>query len=322
MSTTVSATIIFLNGERFLAEAIESVLAQSYPHWELLLVDDGSTDGSSAIARDYAARFPEKLRYLAHAGHRNLGMSASRNLGVANSRGDYLAFLDADDVWEPNKLADQVALLEARPEVAMLYGRTLWWFSWTGKAEDLARDRVSSLAFEPGSVVPPPDLLARSLLDDEDLPCTCSVLIRRAALERVGGFEADFRDQFEDMIFYAKLWLEFPVYVADGCWDRYRQHPRNSSALAIESGIYHPSQPSPARGRYLAWIAQYLEKKGLAEGKIAALVAAQRWPYLHPVLHKLSILFARIRVALGVRTRLQALVSLARGPARTAGDRP
>src|SRR5512147_1824882 len=101
----VSGVIIFWNAERFLQEAIESVLAQTYPSWELLLVDDGSTDGASEIARSYAARHPERIRYLEHPGHRNRGMSASRNLGLQQSRGALVAFLDSDDVWLPEKLA-------------------------------------------------------------------------------------------------------------------------------------------------------------------------------------------------------------------------
>ena len=82
----VSAITIFYNGERFLGEAIESVLAQTYPSWELLLVDDGSTDGASEIARSYAARHPERIRYLEHSGHRNRGMSASPRFGGANCK--------------------------------------------------------------------------------------------------------------------------------------------------------------------------------------------------------------------------------------------
>lgn len=97
----VSATIAFLNAEKFLAETIESVLAQTYPNWELWLVDDGSTDGSSQIARDYAARHADRIHYLEHPGHENRGKSASRNLGLRHARGRYVTWLDADDVWLP-----------------------------------------------------------------------------------------------------------------------------------------------------------------------------------------------------------------------------
>ena len=113
----VSAVVIFLDERPFLAEAIESVKAQTYGNWELLLVDDGSTDGSSEVASQAAAAASGRVRYLQHAGHRNLGMSASRNLGIEQARGEYVAFLDGDDVWLPEKLERQVALLEARPEI-------------------------------------------------------------------------------------------------------------------------------------------------------------------------------------------------------------
>ena len=78
----VSVTIPFYNAQRFLRETVESVLAQTYADWELLLVDDGSTDGSSGIAQSFAATFPGKIFYLEHPGHRNLGVNAARNLGA------------------------------------------------------------------------------------------------------------------------------------------------------------------------------------------------------------------------------------------------
>ena len=126
----VSCIIIFLNEEKYLAEAIESVVAQSYADWELLLVDDGSTDGSETIARAYCERFPEKIRYLTHEGRRNCGMSASRNLGLRSARGEFAAFLDGDDCWYPNKLERQVALFDQHPEAVMVCGATLYWHSW------------------------------------------------------------------------------------------------------------------------------------------------------------------------------------------------
>src|SRR2546427_10186945 len=95
----VSVVIIFWNAERFLQEAFASVFAQTYPTWELLLVDDGSSDESTAIAQRYVEHHPGQVRYLEHPGHANRGMSASRNVGIRHARGPYIAFLDADDVW-------------------------------------------------------------------------------------------------------------------------------------------------------------------------------------------------------------------------------
>lgn len=83
----VSVITIFLNAGKFIQEAIESVFAQTYGKWELLLVDDGSTDGSTEIALGYAKQYPKRVRYLEHNGHRNRGMSASRNLGISDAGG-------------------------------------------------------------------------------------------------------------------------------------------------------------------------------------------------------------------------------------------
>src|SRR6266550_600756 len=95
-SPQVSIITTFLNAERFIAEAIESVLSQSYTDWDLVMVDDGSTDASSDIVRKYAASF-DRIRYEHHDGYVNRGMSASRNVGIGRSNGSYVAFLDADD---------------------------------------------------------------------------------------------------------------------------------------------------------------------------------------------------------------------------------
>ena len=80
-----------------------------FDDWELILVDDGSTDASTAMAKAWAASDPARIRYIEHDGHENLGMSASRNLGVAVARGRYVAFLDCDDVWLPSALAHRTA---------------------------------------------------------------------------------------------------------------------------------------------------------------------------------------------------------------------
>jgi glycosyltransferase involved in cell wall biosynthesis len=106
------------NREWCVAEAIDSVLATNEPGLELLIVDDGSTDGTPRILADYAAREPERIRLFVHAGRANRGIASSRNLGVANSRGEYLAFLDSDDLYRPERFHHSLAWLEAHPQSA------------------------------------------------------------------------------------------------------------------------------------------------------------------------------------------------------------
>src|SRR6266702_4161091 len=194
----VSAIIIFLNEERFLAEAIGSVLAQTYAPWELILVDDGSTDQSSAIAQAYAARQPDRIRYVEHEGHANRGMGATRNLGLDQARGRYVGFLDADDIWMPDKLRDQVAILEAHPDVDMVYGRTLIWHSRRGDSGSMSMDTYYALGVPADAVVEPPNLLVSLIHNRAQTPTTCNALLRAEVITRVGRFEAAFRGMFED----------------------------------------------------------------------------------------------------------------------------
>ena len=100
----VSVIIVFLDDERFLSEAIESVRAQTFDDWELILVDDGSSDGSQQIARSWIDRELGRSRYLTHPERENRGISAARNLGLKESRGGLIALLDSDDVWLPHTL--------------------------------------------------------------------------------------------------------------------------------------------------------------------------------------------------------------------------
>jgi len=250
----VSVVTIFLDAERFLAEAIESVLAQDYPTWELLLVDDGSTDASAAIARGYAARAPQRIRYVTHPGRRNLGMSASRNLGLAHARGPLVAFLDADDVWLPHKLAEQVRLLGEHPRAAMVYGATRLWHGWTGRATDAARDELRALGVAPGTLAEPPLLVQQYLRVQGLPPAVCGVLARRAAVAAVaavGAFEPKFRGLYEDQVFFYKFALAYPVLVESGTWDLYRQHPNSHCHAAGRAGLYSDRRPTEARRQFL-----------------------------------------------------------------------
>jgi glycosyltransferase involved in cell wall biosynthesis len=273
----VSVVAIFLNAERFLDEAIQSVTSQTYPHWELLLVDDGSSDGSSAVARAYAEREPSRVRYLEHPGHRNQGMSASRQLGLHHARGEYLALLDADDVWLPGKLERQVAILEAHPQAALLFGAPLYWFGWTGRPEDRERDYVIDLKLPVDRVYDPPQLLLPFLQRAAPTPCPSDVLVRRAAAVSVGGFEAHFvgvNMVYEDQGFFSKLLLRAPAFASGETWDRYRQHPESCYAVSKTTG-----GREVARRYFLNWFGRYLKDQGLASGPVWETLQAELRPF-------------------------------------------
>jgi glycosyltransferase involved in cell wall biosynthesis len=278
---SVSAIIIFLNAEAFIEEAIRSVFSQTHCDWELLLVDDGSNDASSSIARRYAERHPERVRYVAHEGHQNHGMSASRNLGLRLACGDYVALLDADDVWLPEKLAYQVRILEAHPEVGMVCGASRYWYGWTGRPEDRARDVTVNVGAPQDAVAQPPALaLLLYPLSTGRAPCVASLLIRRRAVEMVGGFEQSFRglnQRYEDQAFLAKMYLTFPVYVSSACLDLYRRHDGACTADDSRSMDYHA-----ARYFFLQWYDGLLRDYGYRRSVVRYLLWTALWPYQHP----------------------------------------
>jgi hypothetical protein len=279
----ISVIVNFYNAEKYIEETIESIFAQTYDNWELLLVDDGAEDTSSKIALKYCERFPNRVRYLAHEGRRNLGASAARNLGIRQARGEHIALLDADDVWLPHKLDRQLEILSAWPEAAMLYGNTQYWHSWTGKAEDAGRDFQPGIQVEAHTLLQPPGLLARILRQEVAVPCTCSLLLRRAAVLDVGGFVDSFRKVFTDQAFYAKLLLRWPVVASSECWDRYRQHTGSCvSQVTAQGGI------QVARLKYLQWLEQYMVEQGSEQTEAWSALQGELWTYHHPQLAKLA----------------------------------
>lgn len=110
----VSVIIPTYNCGQYICQAVDSVLAQTYRDFELVVVDDGSTDNT----RELLMQFGKNLRYIYQE---NKGMTAARNTGIKNSSGEYIAFLDSDDIWLPNKLERQVKLLDEAPEVGLVY---------------------------------------------------------------------------------------------------------------------------------------------------------------------------------------------------------
>ena len=119
MSPTVSVIIPTYNRWPMVGEAIESVLAQSYRSWELIVVDDGSTDDTS----ERLALYGSKIKYISR---QRSGVAAARNHGIASATGQYVAFLDSDDLWMPRKLEVQTAFMEQHPNVQICQTEEIW----------------------------------------------------------------------------------------------------------------------------------------------------------------------------------------------------
>ena len=267
----VSVVLIFLDEERFLEEAVQSVYDQRLDDWELILVDDGSTDRSTLIARDLAAR-DDRIRYFDHPGHENRGMSASRNLGVAHATAPYIAFLDADDTWTPDKLAEQVDLLENMPDVAMVVGAIRYWYSWDSAASKEDFVLLTGGVADERRIDPPEAALSLRPLGQRPY-AGMDLLVRRRVLEAVGGFEERFRGSPEDQAFIMKVFLHYPIYISSRAWLHYRQHDASCTAQMTPTDFWR------VRRDFLHWLREDDGRLGDPRVRAAVRRARRELPY-------------------------------------------
>jgi glycosyltransferase involved in cell wall biosynthesis len=247
---SVSVIIPFLDMRRFLADAVEAVFAQTDPDWELLLVDDGSTDGSADLAREFARRDPARVRALFPAAEDSHGASAARNRGLREARGRLVAFLDADDIWFPDKLEHQRKILQGAPGAAMTFARVHYFFDPPSDGPEWDQP------FAPleDRIYRPPELTVAFLADANVYPCPTATLIRRGALEAVGGFEERFRKVRTDLAVWSKLSLRFPVRADSAVVARYRQHGQSSVARMFGD----PAANRRNELEFWNWLLEYL----------------------------------------------------------------
>jgi glycosyltransferase involved in cell wall biosynthesis len=285
----ISVIIPFFNVEQFLAETIESVLNQEYENWELILVDDGSTDGSTAIAKKYIDKWPLKIYYINHPGLINKGVCASRNLGIQNSKGDFIALLDADDLWTKEKLRNQVALLAKYPETSMFCEASLYWNSWNNSGNE---DMVVNVGVPPERIYYPPQLALNLYpLVRRSAPCPSGILIKKEALDRIGGFEEAFRGEYafyEDQAFLFKVYLKECIYVSSSCNNYYRL--RSGSAMEAAKNNEHYKR---VRYFFLKWAINHLKEKKIKHQEIEQLIAKALKPYRNIFLSKM---YKKLRV--------------------------
>ncbi|WP_447980385.1 glycosyltransferase [Candidatus Nitrospira bockiana] len=195
----VSIIIPCFNQARFVSEAIESVLAQSYPRYELVVVDDGSSDGSADIIR----RYPD-LRYVYQP---NQGLSAARNRGLEVVRGRYVVFLDADDRLDPHHLSISMETIRRAPEAAAVFGDYRLLGSTAGHTHDCA---------------PRPDTYG-TLLRGNIIPCPAVAAVRRDIVAAVGGFRRQLRSA-EDYDLFLRIAAHYPMVCHHRVVAEYRQH--------------------------------------------------------------------------------------------------
>jgi SAM-dependent methyltransferase len=181
----------------------------------------------------------------------------------------------------PCKLERQVAIIVSQPDAALVCGPAQWWYNWTGNQRDNQRDFVQNLDVPLDTLVQPPGLLVLFLKDE--WASLCDILVRREAVETVGGYEESFDGMYEDQAFHAKLCLRFPAFVSAACGYRYRQHPEACTAVSHETGTTRGT-----RETFLKWLEGYLSKQGVKDGSVWQVVQKKLQPYRHPMLARIS----------------------------------
>jgi len=268
----VSVITIFRNEERYLGAAIESVLAQTCTNWELLLVDDGSNDGSPGVAAAHAGLRPDRIRCLHHAGRENRGMSASRNLGLREARGEYIAFLDGDDVYLPDRLQRHLDVLERMPAVDFVQSDLVHWHSWNDQKQRRSDDYVRPPVCFADRVIAAP-LALRTIVELPELYAgVCSLTVRRATALRIGGFEDRFRGLYEDQVFVTKLYAATTGYVVEDYLARYRIHPDSTVERLRRSTRQQAAAARRLEAEFAAWRLHYLQSQSSAAGPLAEIV--------------------------------------------------
>jgi glycosyltransferase involved in cell wall biosynthesis len=203
--TTISTIIPSYNYARFVREAIDSAVGQTYAPDEVIVVDDGSTDATAEVLASYG----ERIRVIRQ---QNQGVARARNAGIAAARGEYVAFLDADDVWHPRKLELQIARFEADPSLGLVHcgiemfdagGNTIDLFR-EGKEGDVAADL---LRLEPGTIA----------------MTGSNIMVPKRVAEELGGFDPSLPPS-EDWDFCYRVARRYRVGFVAEVLVRYRNH--------------------------------------------------------------------------------------------------
>lgn len=241
--TSVSVIIPVYNGERTVRETIESILCQSLSDFELIAIDDGSTDRTVEIISQIK---DPRLRVKSYP---NAGLAASRNRGIREAKGEYISFIDADDLWTPDKLESQYQALREHPEAALAY-------SWTNCIDE------SGKFLRPGGHKTVNGNVYSHILVNNFIESGSNVLIRRNVLEEVGLFDESLRAA-EDRDLWIRLAARYPFVAVPKAQILYRISPTSMSANIIRqakesTGVIHRaySQAPPSL--------QYLKKHSLA----------------------------------------------------------
>jgi len=219
MMASISVIIPVYNGEQYIRKTLESIFAQTYQDYEIVCVDDGSKDASLAILNEYQ----DKIIVVQQA---NTGQAGARNAGAKTGRGKYIALPDHDDLWYPQMLERQVAVLEANPEAVMVHG-DMDWIDGTGHVTQRSVVSASHRSVHKGVTM-------TQLVGWDPCIYPSTMLIRRVAFDRVGGFDPELR-YGDDIDLMLRLRQEGLFIFLEETGTQYRRHSTNFSGSGSDA---------------------------------------------------------------------------------------
>ncbi len=220
MSIKVSVVLPVFNGQAFLRPALESILNQTFRNFELIVIDDGSTDNSLEIMREYGSR-DERVVVVEQ---KNSGIVAALNNGIARSQGEYIARMDADDIALPTRLEEQASYLDSNPLVAVLGTQMLIFKAGVKK------QRKSRYPCDPNDV-------AKAFKKGRNPICHPSVMMRKAVLEQIGGYRSCF-NAAQDYDLWLRVINKFSIANLPKVLLRYRSHDNSITQQKAEEQNY------------------------------------------------------------------------------------
>ncbi len=211
----VSVVMNCYNSAQYLAEAIDSVYAQTFADWEIIFFDNCSTDNSADIARSYDGR----LKYF--RGEKTVPLGQARNLAMAQALGRYIAFLDCDDIWLPSKLERQLHVFEASPETGAVYSDAIFFSERGFSAKLIAHRQVAQ-----GRVF-------RAMLACYEMPMSTTIFRRDVLAGIGGGFDERF-SMVEDADFFLRIAYYFDVGYVEQALAKRRMHAKSWTVMKKE----------------------------------------------------------------------------------------
>jgi glycosyltransferase involved in cell wall biosynthesis len=273
---TVDVIIPAFNAAKYLPAALESVGSQTFEDWQIVLVDDGSTDHTADVVAPFIDRFGSKLRYIQQENH---GLPAARNAAIRASTSEFLALLDADDVWMPCRLSESIMALAKRPGAGIAYGLITY----------IDPDGRSLTTFE-GNVGHAEGQIAPYIyMRGVELPCP-TITIRRACVDEVGLFDETMRST-EDRDLWLRIALLYEVAFVPKVLAYYRTSPGSMSSNSqrmLEAQLqfirkHYGSEGCGLLPRQISWARAYKQR---AE---ALKTQGQPWPALMSAMQAMVI---------------------------------